>query len=258
MIIIGYQGIGKSTLAGTDKYIDLESENFWVNGERDGKWYIPYCNIAEHLSSQGFIVFTSSHEVVRNQLRDSKEQVYIIYPSLELKDKWIQKLKDRYKKTKLEKDYRAYMNSLNRYEDNIKELMDSPFKKVEIPAINYNLKILIESSCSTCCCIKDYDSVDIVFEDCDYVTIKKEDIIVSNLIVQYQIIIKNLTEGKYKTYLGEDLFHRICYKDITGIEFMKNGKCIDRERIFGALLQMAKIAHSLIFTSNNIQMTKLS
>ena len=29
MIVIGYQGIGKSTLKG---YIDLESGNFWYNG----------------------------------------------------------------------------------------------------------------------------------------------------------------------------------------------------------------------------------
>ena len=51
MIIIGYQGIGKSTLAGKDnKFIDLESGNFWVNGERVENWYIPYCQIAEHLS----------------------------------------------------------------------------------------------------------------------------------------------------------------------------------------------------------------
>ena len=35
MIVIGYQGIGKSSLAGRDhKYVDLESGNFWVDGKR--------------------------------------------------------------------------------------------------------------------------------------------------------------------------------------------------------------------------------
>jgi len=35
MIVIGYQGIGKSTLSKTnDKYIDLESGNFFVDGTR--------------------------------------------------------------------------------------------------------------------------------------------------------------------------------------------------------------------------------
>lgn len=35
MIVIGYQGIGKSTLANKDlRFIDLESGNFWVDGKR--------------------------------------------------------------------------------------------------------------------------------------------------------------------------------------------------------------------------------
>ena len=53
MIVIGYQGIGKSTLAGRDhKFIDLESGNFWVDGKRADDWYKPYCQIAEHLSKK--------------------------------------------------------------------------------------------------------------------------------------------------------------------------------------------------------------
>ena len=90
MIIIGYQGIGKSTLAKNDlRYIDLESSNFFVNGKRDENWYIIYCSIAEHLSQQGYRVFVSSHEVVRKQLENSKEKVYVCHPRLDLKDLWI-------------------------------------------------------------------------------------------------------------------------------------------------------------------------
>ena len=78
MIIIGYQGIGKSTLAKNSlKYIDLESGNFWINGERDEQWYKPYCNIANHLSAQGYTVFTSSHKEVREELKNSNEIVKI-------------------------------------------------------------------------------------------------------------------------------------------------------------------------------------
>ena len=52
MIVIGYQGIGKSSLAGRNNiFIDLESGNFWVDGKRADDWYKPYCQIAEHLSS---------------------------------------------------------------------------------------------------------------------------------------------------------------------------------------------------------------
>lgn len=138
-IIIGYQGIGKSTLAGKDKFIDLESGNFWVDGKRAEDWYKPYCQIAEHLSAQGFTVFTSSHEVVRKQLRNSKEKVFVAFPSLELKDCWLEKLKLRWEETQLDKDYKAYMNALDRYEDNIKELMEEEFDKIIIDDENYSL-----------------------------------------------------------------------------------------------------------------------
>jgi hypothetical protein len=145
MIIIGYQGIGKSTLANEKslRCIDLESGNFWVDGKRDDNWYIIYCNIAEHLSQQGYIVFTSSHEVVRKQLKYSKEKVLICYPCLELKEYWIGKLKDRWEESGLDKDYKAYMNAADRYEENIKELMNSSFEQIEIIKGNYDLKQLI-------------------------------------------------------------------------------------------------------------------
>lgn len=129
MIVIGYQGVGKSTLAGRDhKYIDLESGNFWIDGKRADDWYKPYCKIAEHLSQQGYIVFTSSHKVVRQYLiENSRETVVLVYPSIELKDAWIEKLERRYAESRLEKDYKALMNAKDRYEENIKELQQEPY-----------------------------------------------------------------------------------------------------------------------------------
>lgn len=149
MIFIGYQGIGKSTLAGNGRYIDLESGNFWINGKRDENWYIPYCNIAEHLSKQGYRVFTSSHEVVRNYLSTSNEDCFVVYPALHLKDEWIAKLKLRYEDSKLVKDYKAYMNAVDRYEDNIKEIMDCGFIRIQIDSMDYNLDELIEKAITT-------------------------------------------------------------------------------------------------------------
>lgn len=149
MIFIGYQGIGKSTLAGNGRYIDLESGNFWINGRRDENWYIPYCHIAEHLSEQGYRVFTSSHEVVRNYLSTSNEDCFVVYPALHLKDEWIAKLKLRYENSKLDKDYKAYMNAVDRYEDNIKEIMDCGFIRIQIDNMDYNLDELIEKAITT-------------------------------------------------------------------------------------------------------------
>lgn len=144
MIIIGYQGIGKSTLAGKYKYIDLESGNFWHNGIRQDNWYVFYCKIAEHLSQQGYNVFVSSHEVVRNRLRKySNEQLCVVFPSVELKDQWIDKLKKRFESTKLEKDYKAWMNAEDRYTENINELKNSGISYIEIKDINYSLEDIL-------------------------------------------------------------------------------------------------------------------
>lgn len=146
MIIIGYQGIGKSTLAGKNNCIDLESGNFWHNGVRPNNWHIFYCQIAEHLSNQGYNVFVSSHNVVRNRLKKySQQQIYIVYPSVELKDEWIDKLKKRFESSKLEKDYKAWMNAEDRYVDNIKELKNSGINCVEIIDMNYSLEDIISN-----------------------------------------------------------------------------------------------------------------
>ena len=144
MIIVGYQGIGKSTLAGKHNCIDLESGNFWIDGKRADDWYKPYCQIANHLSEQGYTVFTSSHEVVRKELEKSKEQVYIICPAIELKDEWIKKLKDRYESTGLEKDFKALANAEDRYEENILELQNGNLPFYDILGMNYDLLGMID------------------------------------------------------------------------------------------------------------------
>lgn len=142
MIVVGYQGIGKSTLAGrNNKFIDLESGNFWIDGKRADDWYKPYCKIAEHLSQQGYIVFTSSHEVVRKQLEDSNEIVAVVYPSIELKDEWIAKLENRCEKSGLEKDYKALINAKDHYEENIRELEKFNCNcKMKLVHIDYDLE----------------------------------------------------------------------------------------------------------------------
>lgn len=142
MIIIGYQGIGKSTLADEDiNYIDLESTCFWIDGERDENWYRSYCKIAEYLSKQGYRVFVLSHADVRKTLKDSDEQVVCCVPALHLKDQWIERLKKRYESdpTKREKNYKAYMNAVDRYEDNIKEIVASGFPVILLDSMEYDL-----------------------------------------------------------------------------------------------------------------------
>ena len=148
MICIGFSCIGKSTLCSNRnisfKYIDLESSSFRnKEGIRPDDWYIYYCNVAEHLSRQHNIVFVSCHKEVRDILKDSKENVISIFPSLELKDKWIERLENRYNTTKSDKDYRAWKNALQHYEENIKDLKSCGIPYIEIKDMDYNLESMI-------------------------------------------------------------------------------------------------------------------
>lgn len=145
MIYIGYQGVGKSSISGKNNCIDLESGNFWVEGERVECWYKIYCNIAEHLSKQGYLVFMSSHKVVREELNKRNVEFIVITPCLELKEKWIERLQNRYNDSKIEKDYKALANAQNCYEENIKDLLKED-KKIVIKAIDYSLINLIKES----------------------------------------------------------------------------------------------------------------
>lgn len=118
MIIVGYPCTGKSTYANSHGYsvIDLESGNFI----KDGSWVESYCNVAIDLSKHGYDVFVSSHDVVRKQLLKSGYKfIFAIYPSLEIKDEWIEQLHSRYLNTKLEKDYRAWQRALHHYDEDV-------------------------------------------------------------------------------------------------------------------------------------------
>lgn len=142
MIYVGYQGIGKSSISGKNNCIDLESGNFWVDGKRIDDWYKIYVNIAEHLSNQGYNVFMSSHKVVRDELNNRGIEFKAICPSLTLKEQWINRLQERFDRTKSTKDFKALKNAEEMYEENIKDLT-SERNTIIITNIDYDLNDLI-------------------------------------------------------------------------------------------------------------------
>lgn len=141
MIYIGYPGIGKSTLGGSNNCIDLESSNFTVDNHRPDDRYIMYCNIAKDLSNQGYRVFVSSHNDVINYLKDIDSSAVIIAPNIILKDEWTEKLRLRYEETKSDKNLRAYERARDHYEDDIVALfMNNYLNKIFINSMDYDLK----------------------------------------------------------------------------------------------------------------------
>lgn len=145
MIIIGYPGIGKSTLSGRDhKYIDLESSNFKINGERSDNWYKVYCKVAEDLSRQGYIVFVSCHSVVKEALRGSGEDVAVAFPVGALEKEWIAKLRDRYEQTNSFKDKMAYERARDHFYEDVVSLLNYPTRHhVWLTSMNYDLELEI-------------------------------------------------------------------------------------------------------------------
>lgn len=148
MIIIGYPGIGKSTLAGRESgCIDLESSDF-KELFPVGQWVAPYCTMAENLAKQGFTVFVSSHEAVRScfYFRETKDLGFI-YPSLKMRKEWIYKLLNRADDTKLEKDIRAYKRAEACYLLDIKRMreMAKHYPHCEIESLDYDLLKMVDT-----------------------------------------------------------------------------------------------------------------
>lgn len=151
MIVIGYQGIGKSTLAQKDfRYVDLESSALRQGDVRWHNWYEPYCMIAEWLSKQGYIVFVSSHKEVRDYLNEyCKEPFCAVVPSESLKDEWVEKLKKRFEQFPTGKNYRAYMNAVDRFRQNVREIKSDVKDVREITSMSYELDKLIADTPQT-------------------------------------------------------------------------------------------------------------
>ena len=151
MIVMTYQGVGKTTLCEGERlsssfreFIDFESGLFKrENGTRCEDWASTYVKCAESLSKQGFTPLISSHSVVQMALNSVKEPVLSIFPSKNLKDQWISKLRKRWIESKSDKDYRAYINAATGFDDQIDILRCSPFEKIEIEDMDYKLWDLI-------------------------------------------------------------------------------------------------------------------
>lgn len=151
MVIVGYQGIGKTTISkASHKFIDLESSHMFFSetSERPKGWEELYVNYAESLANDGHIVFVSSHPQVREELSKRAKKnglkVGCIAPSKYLEDKWVDRLQERYSISQTSKDYRAYMGAKMNYESDIDGLEDDVdtlgTSLVRINDLSYNLQ----------------------------------------------------------------------------------------------------------------------
>lgn len=144
-IFVGYPCIGKTSIAGQDNIIDLDSSTFKDSmGIRYASWVEVYVNIACSLVKQGYKVFLSSHFLVTEELKRRNLPFTIFCPSLDKHQAWIDRATKRYEQSKSEKDLMALKRIKDYFEEDIKALieMDGP-SKVIIHSDVYNLKDFI-------------------------------------------------------------------------------------------------------------------
>jgi len=101
MIILGYPGIGKTTLALSQKdIIDLNYTPFKSDSEYDA-WETLYCQVAMSLAKSDKTVFVSCHDEVQSELNTEpykKIRKYIIVPHISLKESWLKRITSPYYK----------------------------------------------------------------------------------------------------------------------------------------------------------------
>ena len=140
MIYVGYPCIGKSSIAGEDNFIDLESSNF----KQYNNWVEVYVNTAIQLSNQGYNVFLSTHKDVRNELKKKDEPYIAVFPDLSLEKEWLNKLSFRYLKTPSEKNAAA-LSRWTHFKEDISDLKKEQYHVI-IQDPYADLKLLLQDA----------------------------------------------------------------------------------------------------------------
>lgn len=122
VIICGFAGIGKTSIrTAVPSYqkislYDLSSHAF----VKDPGWEKNYVECAAALAKKYDYVFTSTHDVVINELIRRNEKFYIVYPYRHCKDEYI----ERFKKRGNSDEYiKRFMNRWDLFLNNIENLM---------------------------------------------------------------------------------------------------------------------------------------
>lgn len=143
MIIMGYPGIGKTTLANGDyRFIDLDSSNPLLTGLIKKKhWERQYVGTAIYLSKKGYHVFVSTHpEVIKEVIARDGNNALIVFPSKDIKEYWLEKLLDRYKSLPNRQTHNAWRRARDHFDEDIEELSNVKCHQIVLETESYDLK----------------------------------------------------------------------------------------------------------------------
>ena len=153
LIICGYPGVGKSSIAGWNNCIDLESSWFSYDEKGNKKypddtWCVDYCNLAMRLAAQGYTVLTSTHACVINELRDHKfvldykykVKVVIFVPRSDMKKAWVERLVNRYIESDKDADLRAFIGGIQYWDSKMATIRHTDFPVYCPDSIDYDFR----------------------------------------------------------------------------------------------------------------------
>lgn len=143
MIIMGYPGIGKTTLAKGDyRFIDLDSTSTLLTGMfRKKGWEKQYVSTALYLSKKGYHVFVSTHpEVIKKVIAMDGNDAILVYPSRDIKSYWLQKLRDRYEQMRNRSTHNAWRRAWDHFDEDIEELGKVKCHQIVLETEKYDLK----------------------------------------------------------------------------------------------------------------------
>lgn len=179
MIILGYPGVGKSTLAKLrPEIVDLESSKFRKSSDSEPDWEL-YCKVADNLSSQGKIVFVSTHDTVQQYIGNcSDEPSCAILPVKELQEQWIDKLCVRWDRSidnhEEAKNARAYNYVKEHFSESISNFLSHVIPVFWIKTMDYALTSIVDQ---------------IISEDANVVTYQK------SVVFDFDGVIHSYTSG---------------------------------------------------------------
>lgn len=142
IVFCGYPCIGKTSIAGQSiqmpdgrfsPIVDMETSLMRTEGwERPDNWVQIYVNYVETLIEQGINVFCSTHRAVRTELKKRGIEYVNVMPSLNIKEWWLIKLRDRWKKDPTQKNLLAYERAMEHYDEDIKGLQEEAYIEINV------------------------------------------------------------------------------------------------------------------------------
>lgn len=144
MIIFGYPGIGKTSIARWDyRFIDLDPSDpliRWRWPRKKDDWVTDYCNMALMLSKQGYYVLVSTHPNVIRRLASKNEDYCFVYPDVSIQEEWTNRLKERYLRTPNRSTHNAYVRVRDHMKEDFLQLERLHGKRIVLHSMEYNLK----------------------------------------------------------------------------------------------------------------------